>query len=556
MKAISRFHLITAALAFVAIFTVIFATMSRNINLYDEGIILTGALRVSAGDYPHRDFYANYGPASFYIFAGLFKAFGPKIVIERILDVSIKSFIVLIIFFITRNSAGRPAALLSSGISLIYLAGIGSHAYPIFPTLLFSLLSLQLLVTSQEADGASPSHFFVSGLLIGISALFRYDIGFFVYLAMSVAILLWHMTCHNPGPRRTIQWLQLLAMSLGASLPVLAIILAHVVNNSLSDFFFDVIKFPAEHYAATRSLPFPPIRTLKGLANAEVYLPILVSMVFLWKYLTPRLPFVSDEYHPKNSFFLIATAVLTVFFYIKGMVRVSTIHMLLSIITATMLSTALVFNSRQKLVRTIAMITVVIFFIASGKALLNKSRQDELIAGVPGSITMLMSDFHAESQRSIITNNGNAETIFTIDRSRSLAIQYLASRTSPGDYFYSGTGRHDKIFVNDNASYFLLSLLPATKWHHFDPELQNEKSIQNAMISDIQVTHPQYLWLDSSWDNVKEPNRSADSSHVTILDNYIKEHYTPVQKFGNIAIFERGSSQRETASFRNVTSSR
>ncbi len=44
-------------------FAFLFASMSRAVKVYDEGLVLFGALRVSYGDVPYRDFYANYGPA-------------------------------------------------------------------------------------------------------------------------------------------------------------------------------------------------------------------------------------------------------------------------------------------------------------------------------------------------------------------------------------------------------------------------------------------------------------------------------------------------------------
>jgi hypothetical protein len=36
-----------------------------DINIYDEGIIVAGAMRVAHGEIPHRDFYTIYGPANF-----------------------------------------------------------------------------------------------------------------------------------------------------------------------------------------------------------------------------------------------------------------------------------------------------------------------------------------------------------------------------------------------------------------------------------------------------------------------------------------------------------
>jgi hypothetical protein len=60
---------VTTALVFVVSFLVVALVMSLEIGAFDEGIILTGAMRVAAGEVPHRDFYANYGPGQFYVLA-------------------------------------------------------------------------------------------------------------------------------------------------------------------------------------------------------------------------------------------------------------------------------------------------------------------------------------------------------------------------------------------------------------------------------------------------------------------------------------------------------
>src|ERR1700744_5584199 len=59
-------------------------TTSTMPGTYDEGITLTGAMRVAAGQIQHRDFYALYGPAHFYTCALLFKIFGSSLLLERI----------------------------------------------------------------------------------------------------------------------------------------------------------------------------------------------------------------------------------------------------------------------------------------------------------------------------------------------------------------------------------------------------------------------------------------------------------------------------------------
>lgn len=128
---------------------------------------------------------------------------------------------------------------------------------------------------------------------------------------------------------------------------------------------------------------------------------------------------------------------------------------------------------------------------------------------------------------------------FSIDKSSIYAIQYIRKHTVSGERIYSGTGRHDKIFANNVIFYFLADRLPATKWHHFDPGLQNSKSIQSSMIEEFKSVRPRYLVLDSTWDRKAEPNKSSVSSGVTLLDSYITHTYRNVATFGNVKVMQR-----------------
>ena len=53
-------------LVFVASFLFTAIQTNRELNVYDEGLVLTGAIRVAAGAIGHRDFYTPYGPGQFY----------------------------------------------------------------------------------------------------------------------------------------------------------------------------------------------------------------------------------------------------------------------------------------------------------------------------------------------------------------------------------------------------------------------------------------------------------------------------------------------------------
>ena len=84
----------TITVCFLAAAVFVTLCMDREVNVYDEGLILFGAARVMDGAIPHRDFYTLYGPGQFYILAALYKIFGASVLIERAWDTVVRAAIV------------------------------------------------------------------------------------------------------------------------------------------------------------------------------------------------------------------------------------------------------------------------------------------------------------------------------------------------------------------------------------------------------------------------------------------------------------------------------
>jgi hypothetical protein len=108
----------------------------------------------------------------------------------------------------------------------------------------------------------------------------------------------------------------------------------------------------------------------------------------------------------------------------------------------------------------------------------------------------------------------------------------------PGDTIFVGLSRHDRIFINDVFFYFAAARTPATKWYHFDPGLQTSAKIQTEMIGELQAATPEYVVLEADLENFSEPNESVVSSGVTLLDDFIRANYRPVQSFGTITVLK------------------
>ncbi|MBC8022877.1 MAG: hypothetical protein H7Y14_07145, partial [Burkholderiales bacterium] len=129
--------------------------MDRNLGVYDEGVILTGAMRVAAGDVPHGDFYANYGPGQFYVVAALFKLFGQYAIAERAYDTLVRAGIVAMCYGIAAGVAHRRIALAAAAAVFLWLYGLGYYGYPMLPVTLLSLAAAALVQPSLAGTGSA-----------------------------------------------------------------------------------------------------------------------------------------------------------------------------------------------------------------------------------------------------------------------------------------------------------------------------------------------------------------------------------------------------------------
>jgi hypothetical protein len=541
--------LLVAASAFIAFLL----TMNRGLNPFDEGLILTGAMRVMSGDRPHVNFYTLYGPGSLYLLAGLFELFGNHVLLERLYDMVCRAGVVVMVY---RLLAPHCRAWITAPAVVSVIFYLGSHpyyGYPIYPALWVVLWSVSARLAAAH-DPLRPWPWLKAGLLAGFSVVFRYDIAFFAIAALLISL---PVTDLLEGRRSAYRQLFFRAvwMSLGFCIPVLGLLAWYVTAGMLGAWFHDVVQYPAEFYAKTRGLPFPRPRDLLRTTRIpmwSVYLPILsiVAAAAFMLLNRPRRsasaalqPGLSESAALQRN--LIAVLMLLVaFFYLKGWVRVSVLHMHLAIVPAIVLSAvvleaALVRKSRPTLglaAASAGLFIVCSTYIAFGPLVDGRN----LLFRDSANVARIAQSFNPKQRPYTVEESGHAaeqDGLFLVERDRALAWNFLEDNTSPTDTILSALHRHDKIFINDIAIYFMTQRRPATKWHQFDPGVQNTERIQRLMISDLAVSRPKFILRDATWNKMDEPNDSARSTGVVLLDDYIKSNYEVRQRFGLIEIW-------------------
>jgi hypothetical protein len=134
-------------------------------------------------------------------------------------------------------------------------------------------------------------------------------------------------------------------------------------------------------------------------------------------------------------------------------------------------------------------------------------------------------------------NGPGPAVFFDIDPNQAAAVSFIRTHTTEGDRLFVGNGRHDLVVVNDVLFYFLVQRRPATKYYEFDPGVVTTAAIQAAIIDDISKARVPYVVRRvSRFDAIREPNRSAESSGVVRLDQFLQRDFAFVERFGDYEI--------------------
>ena len=530
------------------------AWMDATVGTYDEGLVLVGADRVLRGEMPYRDFWTLYGPGSYYLLAGLFRVFGELALVERGLDIAAKTAIATLVVALVLQFGRRTAALATGVLSLGLLLYLRSYSAPLFPAMAASLAAvLALHRASIDARRASA---FLAGVALGIATCFRHDLGAYALLASAVFMSqLAGSASTGLGRARVLALVGWVGAGYAISLgPVVAFF---AVNVPAAELYRDFVEIPFSVYPDVRALPFPSIvdaiagavqaRSLDRIGPLIVYLPLVVMGGAVAAELlargSPRSTATGDagaeaeaeQAGARNRLFGMLV-LLGALFFLKGVVRVSPLHMGASLIVSVAVLGAATARARDPAWRLFLASTAAL----ACAALLVKPVITAMERSAGGSPTdALVSDRWMRHAQALCSEPVVPRLrCLQLEPDASAVAAYLLQHGASGQRVYVGLGRHDKIFAANLALTFAAAVDAPTRWHDLHPGVQTRDDVQAEMVRELSAQPLAYVVLDSEWDDVSEPNASARSSGVTVLDDYLAAHFVPVFRAGSLTVLQ------------------
>ena len=483
-------------------------TILRGGAEFDEGVVLTAAARVAAGELPYRDFLWPYGPAQPYVLGGWFELFGPSLLSWRVLRVACDAALAVTAFAIVRREAPLPLALVAWLVTACVMAQPTS-ATP-FP---FALLAVLLGFYVATSDGSGAGRLVFAGVLMALAAAWRLDFALYGSLAVGVALAL------RPGPGG---WRSLAifggvaaGLSLLVYLPFLialgpADLYDELVGTSLREKEWWTLPFPWSYDGELRA--WPPGTLAADLKDATGYYLPLIALIGLALALLAWLPRARERWRLGG---LLVLALCCVAYLLSRPDEFHTTPLLVAV--ALTLPLCLVLGAPRGIV--LAVLLVLGLIGLHGLA----NRVSALADPPPLSVIDLP-----------VADGAKAPPADA--RALERAVSDVQRLVPPGEPIYVTTRRSDLVRFND-PRFYVLAERPNAATSDFGLLARAEE--QREIVEALERERPQAVvrWLDPIT-TVREPNLRGEPTGVRLVDEFLRREYRETARYGDYAILE------------------
>lgn len=501
-----------------------FVTAFSGLNAYDEGILLTGGMRVLHDEIPYHDFSGLYPLAGYYFTAFLLFIGNNSLVFVRIIAALIfagnSTFIYLFAKRISHTSL-QPyiawlLALLWCGLPFISLRAV-------FIALFLAFASVYLF-TSESVSIKKRN--IVSYILLIVCSLFRWDIAFYCGIALS---LFYSFTNQKNKGIRFI--LSVTVLSFSALVFPLFFVFILGGENALASAFYQTILFPILDFPSYRQLPIPLFfPRWSGESRGDVILStfalwglIFSSLYILYILFRKRtLQTFTDK---KPLFFTLL--LFTLCLLNQARVRSDFEHHIPALCIGCIFIALLLCKENTRLsFQSFGIIRFSILCLI-------------LLIPLPFKIKQLV-EIRSYSSFQTTTLSGIS---YTNTASYDRVITFIKEHTAPNERILICPSEGNTGASCDILLYYATQRLPAIHWHEFHPGITSREDIQEHIIADLQKNKCRFIIRQKTQPSL-EPNLSSHTVPSDWLDNYLRKHYHFVQEIDSYTFFALNNEAR------------
>ncbi|MFK7994196.1 MAG: hypothetical protein AB8B87_08655 [Granulosicoccus sp.] len=491
------------------------------ISLYDEAIILTGALHWIHGNMPGVDFYTVYGPLQFFIVSLFLKLGDGNFIFSRILYSLILAIPIVVLsrLFIEKTLVERSLKYAFISGMLFFCTAFSSPSYPSHSLSLLVVLLL-LLKLNDTLERTRILNSVCLSIILSLVFLLRPTVGVVLVIGLLCAI---PFDAYNRNKFSAVWMLkELRSLITACAMCVVALIVINQqTQGSLVAVLDIILNLQSAIYASMRGLPFPGIhpgpQTIEAYAVFfAAYFPLLGMLCGACLYLCHLLGITALlANNSRTLFWLLFSSSLL---YTLGMVRTDAPHLLPTII----LSSATIGYTLSIIIKKSLKNRVWTGFFAVNLTL----------ASLCIAICLWMFGWSTPANRPSVMQACKVQIMtqsltdcLQVPENMSVVLPKLKEILSHDEKIFSANTRHDRIFINNMAYYAYSGHLPISFWAHMDPGVQTTAPIQLEIIDELvqyATENGRSIVVISNPAFKVEPNQSAVSSDVTLLDDYLR----------------------------------
>ncbi len=440
-------------------------------TLYDGGITASAGTFILHGRVPYRDFWLLYGPLSGYVAAAATAIFGVDIRVLRLVGLLIVMATSVVGYGLVGDRVPVvPRVALASIAALLPVPYVGLDLAPWCLAMVLALSAI--LAIRRGGDRALV----VAGVLIGLAALARLDLGAYCLIAVVVAT-------------------RSLRPVLGAAIVVAPVALVLVLAVPIASLVEQLIWYPIVGPRAYRGMPAPGLTAIFDSGNVVEWLLYWSPIALILLAIARRLRTGSI---PPTDLALLVLAILCRF---QTLGRADTVHTSEAAVPAILLA-AYVFSGVRSRVGRMAIAMAAAVFIA--------------LAAVP--LFWL------------------AQPADPYDTALTAAVDYVRSNTAPDEPVFAGEIRNRHAMLNPLIAYYLADRPPGVHDTMYNPGVTTTEATQRRMVDDLESNGVRLLILDvRSADCYETSNLSRDPG-ATVLDDALGQDYRVVADFGAVVI--------------------
>jgi len=519
-----------------------------DLRVFDEGFIVTGAMMVGDGAIPLRDFFSLYGPGQYWLTALLFWIFDESLGVSRVAHAGILAALCAVLYRAT-SIATRDARALSLGATAVFaavtiIANPNAGYPPISSTL---LLLVAAILFSNWATRRRALSLALASSVCGAAGLFRWDMGTFGLVALNLAAGVSFVSTRTSSGVAARTFL----LALVPGLAVLAIAYVPLLQGaSGSRWYEEVFLYSLFELPDWRNLEYvrpaywdllKGFQTLDGNLFIEGFLRLgfavlpFVAVIFGGAFAAYRL-IGSKAAMDRSTALALVLSIMTLLLLNQMRVRPTITQCFPAFVASMPLGAYLVrvisegaasWGVRaQTAARVAGFVSVVVVGVAlvtvASKQYVVALNGDPIGGAIPRARWVRAPTHEGARQRWI----GYGELV-----------RYIQESTSTNEPIFSGVRDTSRLYVNDVMLYFLAHRPPAVRSAEMEPGITNTWKGQREVVESIERKGVRTVVL---WDHVSsEPNRTAVSNGVHILDEFVRANFEEVRRFGNYSVWRR-----------------